>query len=176
MLEWSSRTWSIGPAVSWNIFHGGAIRQNIKVQNERQEQALINYETTVLNALEEVENILVAYGEEQQRMENLSRGADAAQNAVLLSEDQFQAGLVDFSNVLDAQRAQLNFQDELVRSKGAVISNLVRLYKALGGGWQISRGRSYLSKELAQKMKTRTDWGKLLDREMTKLPKGFGND
>ena len=78
----------------------------------------------------------MAYGEEQQRMENLSRGADAAQNAVLLSEDQFQAGLVDFSNVLDAQRAQLNFQDELVRSKGAVISNLVRLYKALGGGWK----------------------------------------
>ena len=136
LLEWSSRTWSIGPAVSWNIFHGGAIRQNIKVQNERQEQALIDYETTVLNALEEVENILVAYAEEQQRMENLSRGADAAQNAVLLSEDQFQAGLVDFSNVLDAQRAQLNFQDELVRSKGAVISNLVRLYKALGGGWE----------------------------------------
>jgi hypothetical protein len=52
----------------------------------------------------------------------------------------------------------------------------VALYKALGGGWQISRGNSYISTALAQKMKARTDWGKLLDRDMTRLPKGFGDD
>ena len=134
--EWSSRTWSIGPAVSWKIFHGGAIRQNIKVQNERHEQALIDFETAVLNVLEEVENILKAYNEEQRRLERLSNAAEAAANVVELAEDQFQSGLVDFSTVLDAQRTLLDLQDERIRSKGAVVSNLIRLYKALGGGWK----------------------------------------
>lgn len=135
-LEWASRTWSIGPSVSWNIFDAGAIRQNIKVQTERQKQALIQYESTVLNAQEEVENILVAFAKEQRRRESLSRATEAARKADLLARDRYRAGLVDFSNVLIAQLSLLSFQDELVQSDGAVTTNLVRLYKALGGGWQ----------------------------------------
>jgi len=135
-LESASRTWGIGPGISWNIFHGGAIRQNIKVQSALQEQALIQYESAVLKAQEEVENVLVAYAKEQRRRESLDRATDAAKRAVLLAGDQYQAGLVDFSNVLIAQRSLLSFQDELAQSEGAVVSNLVRLYKALGGGWK----------------------------------------
>jgi len=135
-LESASRTWSIGPGISWNIFHGGAIRQNIKVQSALQEQAMIQYESAVLKAQEEVENVLVAYDKEQRRRESLARATDAARRAVLLARDQYQAGLVDFSNVLMAQRSLLSFQDELAQSEGAVVSNLVRLYKALGGGWK----------------------------------------
>ncbi len=135
-LEWASRTWSFGPGVSWNVFHGGAIRQNIEVQTARQEQALIQYEAAVLRAQEEVENILVAYAKEQIRQESLSKAATAAQRAALVAKDQYQAGLVDFNNVLDAQRALLILQDELNQSNGAVITNLVRLYKSLGGGWK----------------------------------------
>jgi len=135
-VDWASRAWSVGPGVSWNIFHGGAIRQNIEVQSARQEQALINYEQAVLRAQEEVENALVAYATEQRRMESLRAGTVAAKSAAQLADAKFQAGLVDFNNVLDAQRAQLDFEDELAQSKGAVTSNLVRLYKALGGGWE----------------------------------------
>jgi len=135
-FEWASRTWSIGPGVSWNIFQGGAIRQNIEVQTARQEQALIQYEAAVLRAQEEVENILVAYAKEQLRRESLSKAATAAQRAALVAQDQYQAGLVDFNNVLDAQRSLLILQDVLNQSNGAVITNLVRLYKALGGGWK----------------------------------------
>lgn len=135
-LEWASRTWSNGPGVSWNIFDAGAIRQNIEVQTARQEQALLQYESTVLNAQEEVENVLVAFAKEQRRRESLSRATEAARQADLLARDQYQAGLVDFSNVLITQLALLSFQDELVQSDGAVTTNLVRLYKALGGGWQ----------------------------------------
>ncbi len=135
-FEWASRTWSIGPGVSWNIFDGNAIRQNIEVQTARQEQALIQYEAAVLKSLEEVENVLVAYAKEQLRRESLSKAANAAQRAALLAQDQYHAGLVDFNNVLDAQRSLLILQDELNQSNGAVISNLVRLYKALGGGWK----------------------------------------
>jgi NodT family efflux transporter outer membrane factor (OMF) lipoprotein len=134
-FEWASRTWSIGPGVSWNIFDAGAIRQNIEVQTARQEQALIQYEAAVLRAQEEVENVLVAYAKEQLRREFLSNAASAAQRAALVAQDQYQAGLVDFNNVLDAQRSLLILQDQLDQSNGAVITNLVRLYKALGGGW-----------------------------------------
>jgi len=131
----ASHIWRIGPGFSWNIFDAGAIRQNIQVQSALQEQALIQYESTVLGALEEVENALIAYAEEQQRRQALKAGTDAAQQAAQLAQDQYKAGLVDFINVLEVQRSLLSFEDELAQSDGAVTSNLVRLYKALGGGW-----------------------------------------
>jgi len=135
-LEWSSRTWHIGPGVSWNIFDAGAIRQNIEVQTARQEQALTQYESTVLSALEEVEDVLVAYAKVRRRREYLVRATEAARQADQLARDQFSAGLVDFSNVLITQLALLSLEDDLAQSEGAVTSTLVLLYKALGGGWK----------------------------------------
>jgi multidrug efflux system outer membrane protein len=133
----SSGAWSLsgGPRITWAIFKGGAIRQNIEVQSALQEQALIQYEATVLGALEEVENALVAYSEVQQRRDRLLRATQAAEEAVRLAQQKFQAGLTDFNNVLDAQRSLLSFQEQLAQTEGTVTSNLVRLYKALGGGW-----------------------------------------
>jgi outer membrane protein, multidrug efflux system len=130
-----SLTLSGGPQITWALFKGGAIRQNIEVQSALQEQYLITYEATVLGALEEVENALVAYAEVQQRRQSLSEAAQAAQKAVELAQHKYQAGLTDFNNVLDAQRSLLSFQEQLTQSEGTVTSNLVRLYKALGGGW-----------------------------------------
>jgi NodT family efflux transporter outer membrane factor (OMF) lipoprotein len=135
LFTYASRTWRFGPGVSWNIFDAGAIRRNIEVQTARQEQALIQYESAVLGALEEVENVLVAYAEEQRRRASLVKAEAAARRSVLLARDQYRAGLTNFNNVLDAQRALLSLQDQLTLSRGAVTSNLVRLYKALGGGW-----------------------------------------
>jgi outer membrane protein TolC len=133
----NSHNWILsgGPGVSWAIFQGGAIRQNIKVQTARQEQALLTYESTILNAIEEVENALVSYSDEQNRMDNLTKATQAARKAVDLAQHEYEAGLVDFSNVLDAQRSLRSFEDQLAQSKGTVTSNLVRVYKALGGGW-----------------------------------------
>jgi NodT family efflux transporter outer membrane factor (OMF) lipoprotein len=136
LFEWASRTWSIGPHVSWNIFDAGAIRQNIKVQTARQEQALMQYESALLNALEEVENALMSYVKEQQHRDFLAKATAAAKRAESLARDRYKAGLVDFSNVLDAQRSLLTFQDELAQSEGAVTADLMRLYKSFGGGWE----------------------------------------
>ena len=105
------------------------------MQSALQEQYLIVYETTVLSALEEVENAIVAYAGEQQRRQSLSEATIAAQKAADLAQYKYQSGLSDFSNVLDAQRSLLSLQDQMAQSSGAVTSNLVRLYKALGGGW-----------------------------------------
>lgn len=124
-----------GPGISWAIFDAGAIRQNIKVQSALQEQALIQYESAILGAIEEVENALVAYADEQDRNYNLRQAVEAAQSAAELSQHEYEAGLADFSNVLEAQRSLLSFQNELAQSDGTATSNLIRLYKALGGGW-----------------------------------------
>lgn len=126
---------SLGPAITWAIFKAGAIRQNIHVQSALHEQALIKYEAAILSALEDVENALVAYAEEQNRRNDLQKAAQAAQRAVELAKFKYQGGLTDFNNVLEAERSLLTFQDQLAQSNGTVISNLIRLYKALGGGW-----------------------------------------
>jgi NodT family efflux transporter outer membrane factor (OMF) lipoprotein len=134
----TSETWSIGPSASWNIFDAGAIRQNIEVQSAIQEQYLLAYEATVLGALEEVENGLTAYAEEQQRLERLVIAVDAGRQAEMLASQEYLAGLVDFTTVLDAQRARRSLEDQLAQSEGTVTSNLVRLYKTMGGGWNTS--------------------------------------
>ena len=132
----ANRVWDFGPTISWKIFHGNAIRQNIEIHSALQEQALIEYEITVLNAQDEIENVLVAYANQQRRYQSLLAATAAAFKADQLAQDQYQVGLVDFNNVLDAQRSLLLLQDQLTLSEGSVTTNLVRLYKALGGGWQ----------------------------------------
>ena len=128
-------THSIGPRFSWRLFDGGAIRQNINIRTALQDQALAQYERTVLEALEEVENALKAYAEEQNRRVALAQAGDAARQAVTLAQNKYEAGIIDFNEVLDAQRSQLSFEDELAQSEGQVTANLITLYKALGGGW-----------------------------------------
>jgi NodT family efflux transporter outer membrane factor (OMF) lipoprotein len=130
--------WSHGPRISWNIFDAGAIRNTIKVQETLQEQALFAYETAVLEALEEVENAITAFAQEQLRRSRLTIAVEAAKIAEKLSRDKYAAGLIGFSDVLDVQRTLLSYQDQLAESDGSVTANLIRLYKALGGGWSPS--------------------------------------
>ncbi len=129
-------SWSFGPQITWTIFDGGAIRRNIEAQTALQEQYRIAYEAAVLGALEEAENAIRAYAEEQIRRTSLIEATRAAEEAARLAKFKYQAGLTDFSTVLDAERSLLTFQDSLAQSEGAITSNLVKLYKALGGGWK----------------------------------------
>jgi NodT family efflux transporter outer membrane factor (OMF) lipoprotein len=128
-------SYSFGPRLSWAIFQAGAIRKNIAAQTAIKEQYLFQYEAAVLTALEDVENALTNFAREQERRGSLKKAATAAEKAVALAQDKFQAGLVDFSDVLEAQRSLLSYQDQLAQSNGTVTANLVSLYKALGGGW-----------------------------------------
>jgi NodT family efflux transporter outer membrane factor (OMF) lipoprotein len=135
LLSTDSRTWGVSFPFSWNIFDAGRIRQNIEVQNALQEQSLIQYEAAILSALEEVENALVAFAQEESRRQSLSEAEQAAQRAADLAQSQYESGLVDFQVVLDAQRSLLSVQDNLAVSTAEAASDLIRLYKALGGGW-----------------------------------------
>lgn len=131
----AARSYGIGPTVSWRIFEAGSIRAHIEVQSALQEQALIRYEAAVLGALEDVNNALTAFAEEQVRRQSLAAAVHAAQRALDLAGDQYASGLIDFQVVLDAQRSLLSLQDQLALSEGATTSDLISLYKALGGGW-----------------------------------------
>ena len=104
-------------------------------EEARTNQLLAGYEQTVLNALEESENAMVAYVKEVERRERLSQAVDATQRSLDLVMTQYTAGLTDFQNVLDTQRTLLLREDELAVAEGLVVGNLVRLYRALGGGW-----------------------------------------
>lgn len=127
--------WSANPSASTRLFDRRQLRENLVVQSERQEQAARNYETVVLRALQEVEDSLTALAQEQARRDHLTAAANAAQQAADLSLQLYTAGLRDFRDVLDAQRSLLTLQDSLTSSNATVSSDLVRLFKALGGGW-----------------------------------------
>jgi len=136
LFSFDSRTHGIGSTVAWPLFDAGAIRSNIEVQSALQQQALIRYEAAVLTALEDVENALFAYVKEQSRRQSLTEATEAARRAVELAQIQYSSGLIAFGNVLIAQRSLLSLQDQLAVSEGGVTSNLIALYKSLGGGWK----------------------------------------
>jgi NodT family efflux transporter outer membrane factor (OMF) lipoprotein len=130
-----SVTWGFSLPIRWEIFSGGRIRSQVRVEEARTEQLLATYERTVLLALEEAENAMVAYGTELERRQRLAEAVDATQRSLELVLTQYTAGLTDFQNVLDTQRTLLTREDELARAEGIAVANLVRLYRALGGGW-----------------------------------------
>jgi NodT family efflux transporter outer membrane factor (OMF) lipoprotein len=132
----AANTFSSGSSgLTWRIFDAGAIRKNIEIQSALQEQSLIAYESAVLAALEEAENAILAYAQEQRRRQSLAEATRSAQAAAELAEIKYRAGLIDFTTVLEAERSLLSFRDQLAQSDGAIVMNLVKLYKALGGGW-----------------------------------------
>ena len=135
-VDWVNRFWSFGPSASWEIFASGAIRANIELQKAVQEQSLITYQQTVLTALRDVENALVASTNEAQRREALTAAVDSNRKAVQYSLQLYTEGQVDFINVLNAQRSLYISEQALVQSTHDISTDLVALYKALGGGWK----------------------------------------
>ncbi len=133
-----SRAWSVGPTIRWSLFQGGRIRAKIEVENARQEQAAILYERSILVALQEVEDALVAYAKEQAHRAELAESVAATLKAVDLADQRYTQGLADFLSVLDAQRSLYGTQDALIQSEGRISGHLVALYKALGGGWVLN--------------------------------------
>ncbi len=135
LFDASSRTWGFGPSVRWNIFDAGRIRRLIDAANEREKQALISYEQTILTSLEDVENALVRLTNEQARNQALIDAVNANKRAVALADERYRSGVGDFLNVLESQRQLYDAEDQAVLSKAEVTTAVVSLYRALGGGW-----------------------------------------
>jgi NodT family efflux transporter outer membrane factor (OMF) lipoprotein len=134
--NWNNRVYSFGPSATWSLFAAGSIMANIEVQNEAEQQTLLSYQKTVLTALSDVEGALVAYFKEQQHRQALAAAVAANKEAVELSTRLYTEGQTDFLNVLSAQRALYSVQDALVQSERSIATDLLAIYKALGGGWE----------------------------------------
>jgi NodT family efflux transporter outer membrane factor (OMF) lipoprotein len=121
--------------VSVPIFSGGRTRASIAAAKEEKTQALLAYQKAVLGGFRDVEDALARYKAEDQRRTSLAQSVEAARSSLAIAQDQYRAGLANFINVLQAENSLLNSQDQLIQSDALVLSDLVSLYKALGGGW-----------------------------------------
>lgn len=132
----NARSGSIGLGFNWTIFDGGAIRRNIEVQSSLRKQLFIRYRSTVLAALVEVENNMVSYTLQNERIDALIAAEKSARAAADLSVKEYEAGLTNFETVISAQQRLLSIQTELNTARTELITTTISLYKALGGGWE----------------------------------------
>ena len=139
LFDWQSHYFFISPTVTWRVFDAGRIISNIALQKELRQETVWQYRDTILTALREVEDALVAYASEQEHRAALAVALQQNQEALALIRDRYEHGLATFLDVLDIQRAVLSSQDQLAQSDQTVATDLVTLYKALGGGWQTEK-------------------------------------
>ncbi len=154
------------------------LRQNkndIRAQDARFQQMVVNYQNQVLEAAREVEDGLIGFLRSQTREKYLTDAEKASIRATDLSLLHYKEGLSDYTRVLSSQQVLVEQQDSLVKTQGDVINYLIAVYKALGGGWQIKAGEDIIPAKTIEIMKERTDWGNLLDSvshpEEPKMPK-----
>jgi len=154
-----SVTGFLGPFFSWNIFNYGRIKNNIRVQDGRFQQLLVGYQNTVLSALAETENAIVAYLKAHDQAGFLGESASAAERSVELSLVQYREGTAPFNRVLDSLTFQSQQQDALSRTTGDLATSLITMYKALGGGYEAGSKRDateYVDDEDKQQLRART--------------------
>jgi NodT family efflux transporter outer membrane factor (OMF) lipoprotein len=128
-------TSSLLAGITVPVFDAGRLRSQAEMQDEVREQARITYEKTVLAALQEVENALAALAGNRDRVQALTAADEAARNAAVMTRQRYSAGLIDFQSVLDAERTALAVEEALAVARADGVLSLIRLYKALGGGW-----------------------------------------
>jgi NodT family efflux transporter outer membrane factor (OMF) lipoprotein len=136
LANWAARSYSIGPGVTLPIFEGGRLRRTLELRQAQEQEAAVAYQQTVLNALHDVDNAMTAYENEQQRRAHLDEAVAQATRQLSLARDRYTAGIADFLSVLDAQRTLLSAQQQQTDSITSISTDLVQIYKALGGGWE----------------------------------------
>jgi len=167
LFESSSETWSLFGAFEWNIFNYGRLQSNVRLQDARFQQLLVDYNNTVLQAQGETENAIVAYLKSHEQFKSYALAAAASQRAVDVATIQYQEGAIDFNTLITTLNANQQQQDLLKATQGSVATNLVQVYKALGGGWEIREDRDpvdLLPASMKDEMKERTNaWNGVLE-------------
>jgi multidrug efflux system outer membrane protein len=136
----STRAWSVAPSISWSGLNVQRVRSGVKASEARADAALAGYQRTVLRALEDVDNALVGYNEQRVRVRHLLEQAQQSEHAATLAKIRYDAGAIDYLELLDAQRTQLSAEDQLAEAEAGINLRAIALYKALGGGWQACGG------------------------------------
>jgi NodT family efflux transporter outer membrane factor (OMF) lipoprotein len=162
LFDSDSLTYFVGPAINWKILNYGRITNRVRVEDARFQELIANYENTVLQASQEVEDSMISFLRSKTAVSFLADAVKASKRSVDLSLIQYREGLVDYQRVLDTQRFLVQQQDDLVVTAGTVAVSLVGLYKALGGGWEIRGGQDFVPADIKKQMAERTNWGDLL--------------
>lgn len=163
MFMWENRALNAAAGFFFPIFNYGRLLNQVRVQDAQFQEAVLNYQNTVLVAQQEVENGLAAFLGEQRSLTLLTNAAIAARRSTQLAVVQYQGGQADYTTVLTAEQAQLTVEDALATAQGNVVLGLISVYRALGGGWEMRGGGDLISDEVKAEMARRTDWGKLLE-------------
>jgi NodT family efflux transporter outer membrane factor (OMF) lipoprotein len=162
-----SKSWTglINPGISWNILNYGRIRNNVRVQDAKYQELIVNYQRVVLKAYAEVEDALAAFLSSKQEAIYLVRAVTAARKAGRIALEQYRDGTADYTRVLNTQEDVLHAEERLTSVRADVVTNLIALYKGLGGGWQSGNYGNFVSQATKEQMADRTKWGKLLEPE-----------
>jgi NodT family efflux transporter outer membrane factor (OMF) lipoprotein len=165
LFSTDSITYFVGPKIQWPILNYGRIKNDVRVQDARFQQFLVEYRNTVLRAMQDVEDGMVGFLRAQEQQMFLTESVKSYQRAVDLAQLQYVEGLGTYQRVVDSQRFLTQQQTRLASVKGAVVANLIATYKALGGGWELREGRELVPLKTQEQMRERTDWGNLLSPE-----------
>jgi NodT family efflux transporter outer membrane factor (OMF) lipoprotein len=163
-----------GPQFNWPFFNYGRLRNNVRVQDARFQQTLVNYENTVLTAAQEVEDSITGYVRGLTQQQILKQSVDAAQRSTEISMLRYKEGFSDYQRVLQAQQSLFGQQQRYISAKKSTVSSLTALYKALGGGWELRGARNFIDNETITTMQNRTNWGDLLEIDVIENPDKAG--
>jgi outer membrane protein TolC len=158
-----SVNYTAGASFTWPVLNYGRIRNNIRVQDARLQQALVAYQQSVLEAAQEVDDAMVSLAGAQAQKAILVEGVVSAQRSNDLSMLQYKEGFSGYQRVLDAQKSLFSQQNRYASSQGQAVQSVVQLYKALGGGWEVRDGKPFVDENTLTVMRERTNWGDLLD-------------
>jgi NodT family efflux transporter outer membrane factor (OMF) lipoprotein len=158
--------YSVGPAIQWNVLNYGQITNNVRVQDAKFQELLIDYQNTVLKAQQEVENGIATFIYSRDQAEFLQQSVGAAEGALRIALLQYREGILDFTTVLTAEQNLYQAQNNLALATGSIALGLITTYRALGGGWQIREGSEFIPTETQREMAERTNWGTLLTPDL----------
>ncbi|WP_058522804.1 efflux transporter outer membrane subunit [Legionella birminghamensis] len=170
LFNWSNRSITAGPSLTWPLLNYGQITNAVRVQDAAFQQALLKYVNLVLQAQQEVQDNITRYIESRKSVYFLQQSDKSARMSTKLALVRYKEGEAIYTTVLDAERQQLRVETSLTNAQGEVAKSLIALYRSLGGGWQIRGCNDILPNYIKQQMAERTDWGNLLKQKNHQMP------
>ena len=161
LFNWDNRAATAGASFVFPIFNYGRIVNSVRVQDAEFQQAVLNYQNTVLQAQQEVEDARSGFAAAQATLATLIDAAGSARRSTELAIVRYKEGASDYTTVLSAEQQQLQVEDGLASARGSVPLAVVGVYRALGGGWQLREGQNLLPVGTQSQMEKRTNWGHL---------------
>jgi NodT family efflux transporter outer membrane factor (OMF) lipoprotein len=152
----------IGPAVLWNIFDYGRIKNNVRLQDARLQQLIEQYQESVLQAAREVDDAATGIRKTREQQTLSDAAVKSSQRALEIANTRYREGYADFQRVLEAQRALATRAEAQLLNRGSHIASVISLYKSLGGGWIDMPAEQLIPPQVRETMQNRTNWGDLL--------------